>query len=206
MKTAAMMTMAAMLGSMAWAQAKSDDQKVVACIETGRDSADVVDKAASISYRLFRPAGVKLDLHTGWHFCEAQGGKAILISLSMHTPKDLLPGTFAHALRYEGVHIEVFYDRMAHTEDELRPYLLAYVVVHEITHILEGIARHSDSGIMKAHWDSDEYALMRRGQLRFAEEDIKLIHKGLAAPVAHPASGTLVAASGLAAAQSAAEK
>jgi hypothetical protein len=198
---AALIMIAAMLGSMAWAAGKSDHRKVVACIETGRDSADVVGKAASISYRLFRPAGVKLDLHTGWHSCEAQRGKAILVSLSMHTPKDLLPGAFAHALPYEGVHIEVFYDRMAHTEDDLRPYLLAYVVVHEITHILEGVARHSDSGIMKAHWDSDEYALMRRGQLRFAEEDIKLIHKGLAAPAAHPASGTLAAASGLAAAR-----
>jgi len=195
-----------MLGSMAWAHAKSDDQKVVACIETGRDSADVVAKAAGISYKLFWQAGVKLDLHTGWHSCEAQGGKAILVSLSMHTPKDLLPSALAHALPYEGVHIEVFYDRMAQTEDELRPYLLAYVVVHEITHILEGVARHSDNGIMKAHWGSDEYALMRSGQLRFAEEDIELIHLGLAAPVAHPASGALVAASGLAAAQPAAQR
>ena len=36
MKTTTLMTMAAMLGSMAWAAAKSDDQKVVACIEVNK--------------------------------------------------------------------------------------------------------------------------------------------------------------------------
>jgi hypothetical protein len=28
-----------------------------------------------------------------------------------------------------------------------------YVLVQEITHVLQGIKRHSDEGIVKAHWD-----------------------------------------------------
>jgi hypothetical protein len=205
MKTAAMMTMAAMLGSTAWAAAKSDDPKVVACFEESGGTPEAA-QVRMIASELFQPAGVKLEWHRDGRFCEARRDRVIVVSLSMNTPKDLLPGALAQALPYEGVHIQVFYDRLAGWGRDLRPYLLAYVVVHEITHILERINRHSDSGIMKAHWDSDEYALMRRGQLRFAEEDIELIHLGLAAPAPGTASGTLVAASGLAAAQPVAEK
>jgi hypothetical protein len=116
-----------------------------------------------------------------------------MVSLSLNTPKDVSPGALAYALAYEGVHIQVFYDRMADADNDLRPYLLAYVVVHEITHILQRIDRHSDSGIMKAHWSAPEYGLMRIGQLKFADEDINLIHEGLAARAAHSASRTLVA-------------
>ncbi len=208
MKTATMMTMAAMLGSMAWAGGKSGNRKVVACLEESGGILADVPKARMIAIEVFQSAGVNLEMLTGLRSCEGQRDQAILVSVSMNTPSDLPPGVLARALLFEGLHIRVFYDRIvseAH-DRQLRPYLLAYVIVHEITHILEGVDRHSDSGIMKAHWGSDEYALMRSGQLRFAEEDIELIHLGLAAPVAHPASGALVAASGLAAAQPAAQR
>jgi hypothetical protein len=57
--------------------------------------------------------------------------------------------------------------------------VLGYVLVHEITHILEGISRHSESGLMKAHWDKADFFYMRGNALRFAQEDIKLIYLGL---------------------------
>jgi hypothetical protein len=59
------------------------------------------------------------------------------------------------------------------------PCLLAHVLVHEITHLLEGIDRHSESGVMKAHWSSDDTLEMAWKPLAFTEEDKYLIHRGL---------------------------
>jgi hypothetical protein len=53
------------------------------------------------------------------------------------------------------------------------------VLTHEITHILQGVSRHSKSGVMKAHWDAVDYQDMTWRALAFAPEDIELIHLGL---------------------------
>jgi hypothetical protein len=82
----------------------------------------------------------------------------------------------AYALPYQGTYIEVFYDRVRGTVDEeTRPHLLAHVLAHEITHILQGVARHSETGVMKAHWTSDDYRWMCSHHLEFAPEDVELI-------------------------------
>jgi hypothetical protein len=55
------------------------------------------------------------------------------------------------------------------------PHLLAHVLVHEITHILQGVARHSETGIMKAHWTPVDYRQMLVHPLPFAPEDVQLL-------------------------------
>ena len=199
MKSAAMMTMATILGSMAWAAPRQNEQKVVACFEQSGGNLTEASQARMIASKLFQPAGVKLEVLSGQRSCEGQRDQVIVIGLSTNTPKHLLPGALAYAREFEGVHIQVFYDRIANGthSPQLRPYLLAYVIVHEIAHVLEGIDRHSDSGIMKANWDAREHDLMLRSKLPFAEKDVALIHEGLAARAARRASGTLVAAAEL---------
>ncbi len=59
--------------------------------------------------------------------------------------------------------------------------LLAHVMAHEITHILEGVSRHSNSGIMRALWSEDDHKMMKKHPLSFAPEDVELIRSGLAA-------------------------
>jgi hypothetical protein len=54
-----------------------------------------------------------------------------------------------------------------------------YVLAHEVTHILEGEVRHSETGIMKAQWGAVEHFKMARGNLGFAAEDVNLIYRGL---------------------------
>lgn len=190
MKTSAMITMAAILTGSAWAATKSDSQRLVVCIEDGK-LAGVADATARAS-RLFLSAGVKLEWHSGVGLCQLQPD-AIVVNLLTSTPKTFHPGALAYALPYEGVHIEVFYDRIAGADPELVPSLMANVIVHEITHILQGIDRHSTGGIMKAVWTSSDYTLMKRGQLRFTALDVVMIHDGFAARTSHPA-GTLLAA------------
>jgi len=59
------------------------------------------------------------------------------------------------------------------------PHLLAYVLVHEITHVLQGTNRHSEMGIMKAAWDETDFFDMAHGQLQFSPEDVSLIYRGM---------------------------
>jgi hypothetical protein len=92
-----------------------------------------------------------------------------------------------HALAYatpfskSGTCIHIFMDRIGSGRN---PYfetvLLAHVLVHELSHVLEGVARHSEDGIMKARWDSQERKLMQSHSLSFAALDVDLIHTGIA--------------------------
>ena len=68
------------------------------------------------------------------------------------------------------------------------------MLVHEITHILQGIDRHSVGGIMKAVGTSSDYTQMKRCQLWFTARDVEMIHNRFAARAARPTAGTLVAA------------
>jgi hypothetical protein len=57
--------------------------------------------------------------------------------------------------------------------------VLGHVLVHEITHILQGIDRHSETGVMKARWTAQDYSKMTWEPLPFTPEDIDLIQRGL---------------------------
>jgi hypothetical protein len=78
----------------------------------------------------------------------------------------------------KGVHISVFYDRI---QEAVQPDLTPNLLAHEITHILQGTCRHSATGVLKARWTFEDYRIMRFRPLRFTEEDIQLIHFGIAA-------------------------
>jgi hypothetical protein len=52
-------------------------------------------------------------------------------------------------------------------------------LAHEIAHVLEGTVNHSGVGIMKARWTPRDYEEMSRRPLKFTEEDLILIRRGL---------------------------
>ena len=52
--------------------------------------------------------------------------------------------------------------------------------------MLEGAMDHANEGIMKARWDENDYADMRRERLAFMERDVMLIHNGLKTQPAQP--------------------
>ena len=91
----------------------------------------------------------------------------------------------AYAVLYakSGNSIHVFIDRVVRQGDGNRAFLtalLAHVMVHEITHLLEGVDRHSFEGVMKAVWSISDYQSMMRCPMPFAQEDVDLIRMGLA--------------------------
>jgi hypothetical protein len=139
-------------------------------------------RAQSLANEIFAGVGVKIDWRIGEQSrAQSRTAKPIVVEMTTDTPRALKPGALAFARPYEGVHINVFYDRVrAATEPELTPNLLAHVLAHEITHILQGTCRHSGTGIMKARWDYEDYMEMGQKLLPFTEEDGQLIQTGLA--------------------------
>jgi hypothetical protein len=157
--------------------------------------APVLSRAQALANEIFAGVGVKIDWRRGQPTRSKSGSeKPIMVEMITDTPTALKPGALAFARPYEGVHIDVFCDRVrAATEPELTPNVLAHVLVHEITHILQGTCRHSDTGVMKARWTHTDYMEMGQKPLSFTEEDMQLIRSGL---VARATPGTTVATTG----------
>jgi hypothetical protein len=57
--------------------------------------------------------------------------------------------------------------------------VLGHVMAHEIGHVLEGIPRHSEQGLMKENWTPRDMHEIVAERLRFTSTDAKLIHLGL---------------------------
>ena len=57
--------------------------------------------------------------------------------------------------------------------------------------MLEGITRHSKTGIMKALWDREDHFEIALGCLDFAPEDVDLIYHGLDARVSTIAAAVI---------------
>jgi hypothetical protein len=182
MKIVAMaaMTVAVMTGAMATNARAFDvkvDQKVAVCMAPGAGLTRTV-MAEAITSRMFK----KIGLIIKWHatHCPSQG---IQITLQFDTPTTQKPGALGYAVLNEGTRIVVFYDRiLALYNDRSLPLVLAHVLTHEITHVLEGISRHSDSGLMKAFWSREDINGMGIRPMEFSDEDITLIYNGLAYP------------------------
>jgi hypothetical protein len=76
--------------------------------------------------------------------------------------------------------VERAYDRLKDPGRPNRlPGVLAHVMAHEITHILQGVHRHSESGVMKAQWTRDDFNEMAFKPLTFTDTDVGLIRSGL---------------------------
>jgi hypothetical protein len=134
-------------------------------------------RARSIATQMFAGIGVGIE----WRHADSCPAGALRISFSTSTPAKLMPGALAYALPYEGTHIVIFYDRVqaAVVDPNGVTALMAHVLAHEVTHVLEGTARHSAEGVLKAHWTEDDYSQMCWKPLKFADEDVVLIGRGL---------------------------
>jgi hypothetical protein len=123
----------------------------------------------------------------------------LAVEIVPHAPASFSDDALAMALPYadSGVRIVVFYDRV---EPLLRGHhapqatVLGYVLAHEIAHVLQGIARHSETGIMRARWTDNDLKQMGIKVLTFAPEDVQLIRRRLAHRDASPVSSELLRA------------
>lgn len=182
------------IGTSALAQNSAEDAMTTVKVYLLRNVSDRrlnVSWAQNIAARMFAEAGVRIR----WQVGEPRRGEQympIIVDLTENTPKPLVPGALACAQVYEGIHIRVFWDRVQNTVGGATPlatFLLAHVMAHEIVHILEGIDRHSQTGLMKPSWTQMEIEGMSVHPLSLAPEDVQLIHRGLLKRVTQQVAG-----------------
>ena len=150
-------------------------RSVTVCMNPGANAPAVYRAQSAASQMMFAGAGVQLIWQGDLRRC-AVPTTGIVIRLEGATPSDHYPRAMAYAMPYERTTIVVFYDRVQAANV---PPLLPHVLVHEITHVIQGVAVHSTSDMMKARWERRDYIDMRRRPLQFTEEDVFLIHRGL---------------------------
>jgi hypothetical protein len=144
-------------------------------------AASSICQAKSKAAAIFAAAQVRIEWRKGEPkrmVLEEQ--RPIVVRIISDVSTSTHPGALAFAQAYEGVHITILYERVRAFTRERAEVVLAYVLVHEITHMLQGISRHSETGIMKANWTLADHCAMQRGRLLLSAEDIQLIRIGLA--------------------------
>jgi hypothetical protein len=154
------------------------EPQVVVCM-THTDDMGLQSQAKSVASAILASSDVKIQ----WHEPSKCPAEAIFITLSNNEPASLRPGALAYALPFEGAHVVVFYDRVKNDRVKNRPgftsSLLGHVIAHEVTHILQGAIWHSETGIMKAQWSGEDFQEMDWKPLRFTDEDIMRIQRGV---------------------------
>ena len=146
--------------------------------------AAAVIKAKSVAGDIFAGIGMQL----GWSKATTDGRRCITrIEARLEIASG--PGERPDALAYATVgvradrRIHIFIDRVAATVPESSfGTLLGHVLAHEITHVLEGVPRHSDGGVMKARWDRNDLKCLVHHPLHFDLVDAALIHAALSGP------------------------
>ena len=175
-----LMTMAAIICRAAFG-AEDHARLTIYVLNEGVADIEVNKVARALAATTLSGAGISILWRSG-KARNAAPGPGITVQMCGRTPKDYHPGALAFARPFDqGGDIEVFYWRIWQAvPSELVGVLLGHVLVHEITHVLQGTDRHTQEGIMKAYWDANDYRRMRFKLLAFTQTDIDLIHKGFA--------------------------
>jgi hypothetical protein len=163
MKITAMLAMVSILGMSAQA-AQASEVVTVYLASNAMVTPMILCQTRNLTSEMFARAGVEIEWRNGRPRDSASWEKrTVVVHLEDRTPRDRRPGALGFARPYEGVNSTVFYHRVDQlaTRNEA-PTLLAFVMVHEITHLLQRRSRHSESGIMKANWATSDYYQMAR--------------------------------------------
>ena len=143
---------------------------------------------------MFARMGVRLAWRAGEPGTGAASGSpvTILVRFAKEAPAQASPNALAYALPYGGLRtdITIMYGRIreaAKRSNREQP-ILAHVLAHEIAHVLQGISRHSETGVMKAQWNDRDYDAMEQERLEFTSFDMDLIKNGLDAKKARNAN------------------
>jgi hypothetical protein len=152
---------------------------VVICL-VADPNRQIMSAAETLANQIFTSIRVTIRWHES-PVCPAAPEVPVFMVIRTATPKTYFPDALGVALPLEGSHAWVFYDRVqrAVRDDKHLTALLAHVMVHEIAHVLQGINRHSESGILKANWSEREIAQMAVLPLAFTPTDATLIHMGI---------------------------
>lgn len=174
-------------------EGREESVPVVVYLRTGGAwvSGPSIRLAQSYASRLFAKEGIRLEWRDGKppHGAGERPGAedTVAISVQMSTPVEFEEAGRAKSLAVAYPYgkgplpITVFGDRVARFLEQFRGdeggKVLGHILAHEICHVLEGVARHSDEGLMKAHWSLHDLMEMRGAGLPFAPPDQDLLRQ-----------------------------
>jgi hypothetical protein len=110
--------------------------------------------------------------------------RSIVVAFSWNTPDNFHPGALAFSNPYsiEGACVTIFMDRlkpMLAARPFTTAFLLGHVLTHEMGHVLQRVARHSETGMLKESWSALEIEKMPDNRLHFTRYDVDLILKNI---------------------------
>jgi hypothetical protein len=168
------------------------------------DSAQLLGACKVLASDIFGQIGVRLVWHNGELLPESAGNAgASLPVFAIRTLKHPLESATSGALASArivssfGTEITVYKDRLQRflsDNGSLAAAAVGYVLAHELAHVMQGVARHSESGILKANWSREDCQAMVFHKLAFTQLDVQLIHRGLAVQRASPRSELILLA------------
>jgi hypothetical protein len=159
------------------AHGSENRQKLTVCLRVDAvERRMITPRAQELASRMFADIGISLEWMAWERACEASPAP-IFIEVRSGAPEKYRLDALGYAVPYRS-QITVFLDRIETMESPA--IVLAHVMVHEITHVVQGVCRHSETGLMKAHWGRNDLLEMRHRPLPFALEDLILFQSGLA--------------------------
>jgi hypothetical protein len=141
----------------------------------------VLARAERVATAAFAAVGVEVRWVKGQRLeapRKVASGEALTVVFDLSAPAQASLHAFASTQLGGGADgdVHVFYGRVTRFPDKvLMPEVLGNVLAHELTHALQGVARHSSEGLMKAEWEIPDYQKMSRGPLAFAAVDLELL-------------------------------
>jgi hypothetical protein len=185
MKTTTLITFAVLVATVAEAAAKQPEILAHVDVYFSYETSPMMDTIAMIeaqtrAKQLVEQGGIRLNWHYGRLPAGKHGAEAIGIIFVPLAPKDAPSAVLARAYPFAtGTAINMFYDRIRFYVEGLvqleRGKVLGHILAHEIVHVLEGVAHHSEEGLMKAKWTQSDSSTMKRGGLALAKEDIEIL-------------------------------
>ncbi len=144
-----------------------------------------VSHAKAIAAQILASAGVRVDWMTGKNRpgavavadpAVAADMLEIMLDEGVTTGESGLD-VMGYALPFQskGVRVHVFMGRIRASYGTYSDVVLGHVLAHEIGHVLEGVARHSSSGVLKAQFSVQDLRCMAIHPAVFAPEDVSMI-------------------------------
>ncbi len=159
--------------------AAADRPVVTICMNTSGQLNTEFYIAREMAGRILGQAGVLIEWKNREDLC-AGLRNSLIIKISNNARIDSSPRVLACTFlrRHE---ILVFHDRVVLASHGNRQIsvLLGHVLAHEIVHALQGLDRHSATGLMKQRWTVGELSAMCIRPLLLESADISLIHGGM---------------------------
>jgi hypothetical protein len=133
--------------------------------------------AQGTATRIFATAGVKLVWRIGSPAANPGCGFHVALVLDEAAPAKFAREAMGYATVGEiGATVHIFYKRVFLAYNRaLAPVVLGHVFAHEMVHAIENMSRHSQTGVLKARWTSDDLDEMSLRPLPLAAIDAELV-------------------------------